>query len=258
MSLSIYVIFHDSLDTRNYEQLTDDEFRLLTFVCVNKELTPKTYDRDRFTNILYEWDLPIYDPNLQRKHVCDNTMVPKSHFNETGVHWHLAVNKVCTTDYIYICHNDMIFTKGSVTKLLSLLAPGRGVTIARATYDQLVASSTFGYHEKEMYEYACTKLGITDRTKYYPLFTNCAMEREKFHQAMPALFQVNKDLFMTTLPGPSYRPAITYERTWALAMGDILDEIVVIKGILHAHPPIEPVIEQTRNGELHQYPEYSQ
>jgi hypothetical protein len=257
MSLSIYVIFHDTLDPRNYEQLTPEEFSLLTFVCVNKEI-PKTYDKERFTNILYEWDLPVYDPNLQRKHVCDNTMVPKSHFNETGVHWHLATNRVCQTEYIYICHNDMIFTKGSVTRVIESLAPGRGVTIARATYDQLILTSTFGPTEEPMYTYACKKLGANkDTPRYYPMFTNCAMETEKFYAAMPALFQVNKDLFMQTLPGPWYRPAITYERTWALAMGNVLDEVVVVTGILHSHPPIEPVLEQTRNGELHQYPEYS-
>ena len=256
MALSVFVIFHDTLDKRNYEQLSKEEFDMITFLCVNESIE-KTYDTDFFKNVVYEWKLPIYDPNLQRKHVCDNTMIPKSHFNETGVHWHIAVNTLCSSEYIYVCHNDMIFTNGSLLRVKSLLKPGRGVTIARATYPQLVQTSTFGSRERYMYEYTCTTLGIDPSVdRFYPMYTNCAMETRLFYEAMPHVFDINKNLFMDTLPGPWYRPAITFERTWAIAMGAVLDEVIVTTGILHAHPPIEPVIEQTQNGLLHQYPQF--
>lgn len=256
MSLTVFVIFHDTLDKRNYEQLSQEEFNLITFLCVNENIE-KDYDKEFFKKIVYEWELPVYDPNLQRKHVCDSTMVPKSHFNETGVHWHIAANKLCTTDYIYVCHNDMIFTKGSLDRVCSLLYPGRGVTIARCTYDQIVLTSTYGPRDAYMYEYACKELNIDTRIKrLYPMFTNCAMETDIFYAVMPDLFRVNKDLFMSTLPGPWYRPAITFERTWALAMGAALNEIIVTRGILHSHPPIDDVIEATKNGQEYQYPEF--
>lgn len=256
MSLTVFVIFHDILDKRNYEQLSQEEFNLIKFLCVNENIE-KTYDKEFFKNVVYEWELPHYDPNLQRKHVCDNTMVPKSHFNETGVHWHIAANKLCDTEYIYICHNDMIFTEGSLNAVKSLLAPRRGVTIARATYPQLVLTSTYGQREEYMYQYACEKLQIDKSVqRYYPMFTNCAMETRLFYKLMPGLFEVNKDLFMSTLPGPWYRPAVTFERTWALAVGAVLDEVVVTKGILHSHPPIDDVLQATENGMKYQYPEF--
>lgn len=258
MSLTVFVIFHDIIDKRNYEMLDPEEFDMIRFVCVNENIK-KTFDKDFFdeSKFIYEWKLPSYDPNLQRLHVCDETMVPKSHFNETGVHWHLTLNKVCKTEYIYVCHNDMIFTKGSLKRVKDLLAPHRGITIARADYEKLVATSTYGKYDSSMYTYAKRELEITDSQKLFPMFTNCAMKTCLFEQQMHKLIVINKKLFMATLPGEWYRPAITFERTWALAMGAVLDEIVVVNGILHCHPPIDDILEKTRNGELTQYPEFS-
>jgi hypothetical protein len=255
MSLSVYVIYHDLLNWENYKQLEPDELDLITFVCVNKDIEKKT----DFTpeKVIFEWDLPIYDSNLQRKHVCDETMIPKSHFNETGVHWHLAVNKVCKTEYIYVCHNDMIFTKGSLRNVKSLLAPTKGITIARADFHNIVKTSTYSDHEIDMYWYAIKEMGV-DPSKQFPLFTNCAMKTNLFEQQMEKLIVVNKKLFMATLPGHWYRPATTFERTWGLAMGDVLDEVIVVNGILHSHPPIDEVLRQTENGRVSQYPEFNQ
>lgn len=255
MSLTVYVIYHDVLLWENYKELDPDELDLITFVAVNKDIVPK---REEFPpkKVIREWDLPEYDPNLQRLHVCDDTMVPKSHFNETGVHWHIALNKVCKTEYIYVCHNDMLFTKGSLAKLKSLLKPGRGITIARANFDKLVETSTYGQYEMSMYNYTVNEMNV-DRTKMFPLFTNCAMETKLFEEQMYKLIRVNKKLFLSTLPGPSYRPAITFERTWALAMGAVLDEILVITGILHGHPPIDQVYTETQGGAVTQYPQFS-
>lgn len=251
--LSVYVIYHDVLYTRNYEMLDPDEFNMITFVCVNKD-HPKHPEFTPFKHI-HEWMLPIYDPHLQRLHVCDETMVPKSHFNETGVHWHLAVNSVCKTPYIYVCHNDMIFTKGSIRRIVEQLAPNKGITIARANYETLVNTSTFGQAERPMYTWASQELGV-DHSKMFPLFTNCAMQTRLFEEQMRKLHPINMKLFMSTLAGPSYRPAITYERTWALAMGTVLDEIVVTTGILHSHPPIDDVLKDTENGTKPQYPQF--
>lgn len=254
MSLTVYVIYHDVLLWENYRRLDPEELDLITFVCVNKSI-PK---REDFTpkRLICEWDLPEYDENLQRLHVCDETMVPKSHFNETGVHWHLALNKVCTTDFIYVCHNDMLFTQGSLKHIQSLLKPGRGITIARANFDTLVNTSTYGQYELSMYTYTCKELGV-DTQKMFPMFTNCAMETKVFEEQMHKLIHINKKLFLSTLPGPSYRPAITFERTWALAMGTALNEVLVVNGILHGHPPTDQILIDTEGGTKTQYPQFS-
>ena len=47
MSLSIYVIFHDTLHEEYYENLDQDEFDLITFIAVNENI-PKTYNEKRF------------------------------------------------------------------------------------------------------------------------------------------------------------------------------------------------------------------
>lgn len=256
MSLTVYVIYHDVLTWENYKRLDTDELELITFICVNPDVEKKV----DFTphRIIREWELPIYDPNLQKKHVCDESMVPKSHFNETGVHWHLAANRVCTTDYIYVCHNDMIFMNGSIRNIVNLLRQNRGVTIAQCDYETLVNTSTYGRYDTTMYTYACDQLGIEiPNSKKFPLFTNCAMDTKLFEMQMRKVFQINKKLFMSTLPGPWYRPAITFERTWALGMGQVLNELVVVNGILHSHPPIDDVLEKTNNGALTQYPQFS-
>ena len=138
----------------------------------------------------------------------------------------------------------------------SLLKPGRGITIARANFEKLVATSTYGPYEMSMYNYAANEMNV-DRTKMFPLFTNCAMETKLFEDQMHKLIRINKKLFLSTLPGPSYRPAITFERTWALAMGSVLDEILVINGILHGHPPIDKVYTETQGGAVTQYPQFS-
>lgn len=253
MSLTVYVIYHDVLNWENYKDLEPDELNLITFVCVNPDVEKRVDFSPK--RVLVEWELPIYDPNLQRKHVCDETMIPKSHFNETGVHWHLAVNKVCKTEYIYVCHNDMIFTKGSLRNVKSLLAPNKGVTIARTDFNTLVKTSTYGEYDMSMYRYTVETLGV-DTSKHFPLFTNCAMKTSLFEQQMEKLITVNKKLFMATLPGHLYRPAITFERTWALAIGTVLDDVIVVNGILHAHPPIDDIMKRTQNGLESQYPEF--
>lgn len=257
MSLRVFVIFHDGLDKRNYEMLDAEEFELITFLSVNPDIEDKKVDWDFFPSeqVIREWDFPVYDKNLQKLHVCDDTMIPKSHFNETGVHWHLAVNNACKEEYIYVCHNDMFFTRGSLSRIKSLLRPGRGITIARTNFENLVNTSTYSRHELDIYTYALGELGVSD-AKMYPLFTNCAMETRVFEKQMKKLHPIHKKLFMKTLAGPSYRVAITFERTWALAMGGVLDEVLVVNGILHKHPPIEEVLEETEMGKKTQYPHF--
>lgn len=255
MSLQVFVIFHDGLDKRNYELLDKDEFDLLTFVAVNENIQPKNFDSEFFKNVMNEWELPVYDPKLQMRYICDETMEPKSPFNETGVHWHLAHNNVCTSEYIYVCHNDMIFTKGSLRNIQNQLKPGLGLTIARVNFETLVNTSTYGESDIGMYIHTLQELRVPN-TKYYPMFTNCAMETKVFEEQMEKLIKINKFLFIHTLAGKPYRPAITFERTWALAMGGVLDEIRTVNGILHKHPPIDDILKSTQWGSLTQYPEY--
>ena len=260
MSLQVYVIFHDKLFKENYEMLNPDELDKIIFVCTNPNVE-KTYDKDFFddSKFIYEWKLPQYDPKLQMRYICDETLEPKSHFHETGVHWHIALNKLCKKDYIYICHNDMVFTEGSIDRIIRHLKPGRGLTIAHMDYQMLLETTSVPDSEEYIYAYILKKFKCPSfkSDKKYPMFTNCALETKKFEDVMHELITINKKYFIHVLPGGQFRPAIVFERTWALAVGSVLDEVLPFVGILHVKPPIHDIMELTQNGELTQYPDFN-
>jgi hypothetical protein len=205
--LSVYVVFHDALHPRYYQELDSDEFERITFVAVNEEI-PKVYDEDVFKNVIREWELPIYNPNYQKRSVTDSTLVPGANVQEVGVYWHIAQNKVCTSEYIYLCHNDMFFTKGSINNIISKLAPTRGLTIRAMSYGSVVRSSTFGYAEEAFYEGAVHEFKIKNyNTRLYPLFTNCAMSTELFYKIQPTIFAFVAQVYHTPLRAQGTEPA---------------------------------------------------
>lgn len=255
MKLQVYVIFHDQLTDEYYENLDQDEFDLITFIAVNENI-PKVYNKNRFKNVIHEWELPIYDKNFQRHHVCDETLEPKAHITDIGVHYHIAMNRICGAEYIYTCHNDMYFYRGSIKRILDKLEPTKGITIRMENYDNLVRTSTFSLNEKPIYDTAVQLLQVQDHTsKMYPLFTNCAMNTELYYKAVPPMVDACKKLFVHCVHGPSYRLSICVERIWAIGISNVLDNIEETTGILHAHvgEALEYAMRESENGTLRQY-----
>ena len=78
--LKVFVVFHETLHPGCYEALDADEFDMLTFVAVNPSV-PKTYDETRFTRVIKEWELPTYDPTLQERGYCENSVLGHAHLN---------------------------------------------------------------------------------------------------------------------------------------------------------------------------------
>ncbi len=253
MSLSVYVIFHDTLHEEYYENLDPDEFDLITFIAVNENIEKK-YNTERFKNVIKEWELPIYYPEYQRLKICDHTGIPKSHITDIGVHRHIYENKLCKTDYIWTFHNDMYFYKGSIRQVFQFLQPTHGVTIRAENYNVLVATSTYGYNESVIYNYACKVLGI-ETHKNYPFHTNCCMSTEMYYNRVPVMIELIESLMNYIVYGPSYRLSICIERLWALAMACKLECLHEVLGILHAHKgqPLIEAMENSKNGTLRQY-----
>ena len=80
MPLKVFVVFHKTLDPGCYAALYPDEFDAITFVAVRPDV-PKTYDATRFTRVVNEWELPIYDPTLQDLGYCENSAMWHAHKN---------------------------------------------------------------------------------------------------------------------------------------------------------------------------------
>lgn len=223
-SLEIFVIFHRKIYTRMYEELEKDELECLRFVAVNENTQNRENDdTPNGTPLIKEWELPIY-----------NTQWQEQNWMNGGVNHHLILNKIPTADYIGFVQYDMKFPKGSIRKLKSMLKPNTGVSIKIMDFIHLIGTSTFGFHEFDLYNYAISQLPPI-KSKTFPLFHNCFMLREHYENIMPSVLKIDETLFQFhNKPGdPPYRFPITTERTLALAIGSVIDEVVEFKDITH-------------------------
>ena len=108
MPLRVFVVFHDRLEESCYAQLSPLEFEMLTFVAVRPDL-PKRYNRARFTNVVNEWELPIYDPSLQARG-----------YKEASVLWHLRHNNMyAPDDVVLLLQWDMVLQGNMLAHVLA-------------------------------------------------------------------------------------------------------------------------------------------
>ena len=100
MKYRAYIIFHKHLYPSCYEGVSEESMQNLSFFSVNRDIE-KSYDSSFDAQVLKEWELPIYNPNMQRSNYC-----------ETSVYFHLAANSerlVEPYDYIGCFQYDMKF-----------------------------------------------------------------------------------------------------------------------------------------------------
>lgn len=220
MSLEIFVIFHKKYFPEMYEELDEEERSCLTFIAVNENIPKEEPLPDTY---IKEWELPVYHKDWQ-----------ENNWMNGGVNHHIILNKLSKADYIGFVQYDMKFPKGSIHKLKSLLEPNVGVSIKTMDIHTLLGSSTYGFYEFNLYNYAISQLKPI-KSETFPLFHNCFMLREKYEEIMPTLLNIDKTLFkFHNKPGdPVYRFPITTERTLALAIGTVVDKIIEIKDISH-------------------------
>lgn len=224
MSLEIFVIFHRRIFPEMYEELEPDELDCLRFVAVNENTQTRENDETpNGTPLIKEWELETYNPEWQEQNWMNG-----------GVNHHLVLNKVPKADYIGFVQYDMKFHRGSIRKLKSMLAPNVGVSVKIMNIMNLIGTSTYGFHEFDLYNYALSQLPPI-KSETFPLFHNCFMLRSHYEEIMPKVLQIDKTLYkFHNRPGdPNYRFPITTERTLALAIGTIVDTVLEIKDISH-------------------------
>lgn len=207
-----------------YEELEQDELECLRFVAVNEKTQIRENDDTPNGSLLIkEWELENYNPDWQEQNWMNG-----------GVNHHLILNKIPKADYIGFVQYDMKFKKGSIRKLKSMLEPHLGISVKIMNIMNLIGTSTYGFHEFDLYNYALTQLPPI-KSETFPLFHNCFMLRSHYEEIMPKVLQIDKMLYkFHNRPGdPHYRFPITTERTLALAIGTVVDQVVEFKDISH-------------------------
>lgn len=221
MSLEIFVIFHKKYFPEMYEELDEDERKCFTFIAVNENI-PK--DEPLPEKYIKEWELPIYHKDWQ-----------ENNWMNGGVNHHIVLNKLSNADYIGFVQYDMKFPKGSVNKIKNMItSPNVGVSIKTMNLHNLLATSTYGFHEVDLFNYALTQLPPL-KSHNFPLFHNCFMLRDHYETIMPKVLEIDTRLYeFHNKPGdPVYRFPITTERTLALAIATVLDDVIEFKDISH-------------------------
>jgi hypothetical protein len=217
MSLQIFVIFHEKIYPDMYSELEPDEFECFKFVAVNGA-TSEFY-KDHTIN---EWELEVYDPSWQ-----------KNKWMNGGVNHHIVLNKLITAEYAGFVQYDMKFKKGSIRHIKSLLKPSIGVSIRTMNFENLIGTSTYGFSEYNMYDWALEILGTPLKSQNFPLYHMCIMKSSFWYDIMPKVLEIDRGLFEQMRScDPWYRFAITTERTLALAIGCALDDVIDVSEYL--------------------------
>lgn len=100
MSVQVYTIWHRKLYDELYAHIDPQELKNIVMFGVNEDYE-KTYTENRY-NVMFEYDLPIYNPLLQKHGYCQTTCM-----------WHLYKNPYETykgdtpLDYIGFIQYDM-------------------------------------------------------------------------------------------------------------------------------------------------------
>lgn len=100
-TIEVYNIWHSKLYDELYQDVPSDELHNVVMFGVNDDYT-KDYTKNRY-NVMFEYDLPVFNPNLQKHGYCQTTCM-----------WHLWKNKEITykapgkaVDYIGFVQYDM-------------------------------------------------------------------------------------------------------------------------------------------------------
>lgn len=223
--LKVFVVFHERLHPGCYEALDPDEFDALIFVAVNPSI-PKTYDETRFKNVLHEWELPVYDPTLQERGYCENSVL-----------WHAHVNKLYAPgDRVLLLQWDMALEKGTIrnAEILTRDAP---MTCVRQGWDHFADYFTKSECSLSLLSDICNSfqdtfgVPVPFHKALYPLNNAYVMRGEMLSAVLKWAMSLREvvergcaDPGAWSHLGPSYvwkRIGLVYEHVMAVALGSL-------------------------------------
>lgn len=82
MNIQVYVIWHNKLFSELYDELPKDDLNNLIMFGVNEKYE-KILDTKKEYRVMYEYDLPMYNPTLQQHGYCQSTAMYHLYKNGT-------------------------------------------------------------------------------------------------------------------------------------------------------------------------------
>jgi len=77
----LFVVFHNVFYEKCYDDIPQEWLdTYFTFVAVNPKL-PKIYNPSRFTKVINEWELPVYDGDMQKQGYNENSAIQHVYVN---------------------------------------------------------------------------------------------------------------------------------------------------------------------------------
>jgi hypothetical protein len=94
----IFIIYHKNIYDKCYQHISQEDLdKHFTFIAVDETIT-KTYTPNKY-NIIKEWELPIYNPELRKNKLVENSAI-----------YHIFINQIYKQyDFIGFFHYDMPF-----------------------------------------------------------------------------------------------------------------------------------------------------
>ena len=228
MSTHIFIIFHSKIFDECYSRIPRDVLKNnFTFVAVNPTI-PKSYTQNKY-NVINEWELPVYNPDLQRLNHKENSVLHHVHAN--GLH--LPHKKVGFFQY------DMNFNKINMVKFLHNMDPRLCYVFDESDYHHAFITTYWMYDDyKELifndYEKHFNKKIDFNRT--FPLFNSFIIDSTIYSKMMNFLSPVYIKYTHIIDNNSSNYIAGLYERFTALVLSQ---EDLYFEKINHIHHDLE-------------------
>lgn len=227
--MQLFIVFHSRIYDQCYADVPQDMLdKYFTFVAVNEKI-PKEYTAGKY-KVVNEWDLPIYNADLQG-----------NGYKENSVLYHIFMNKLHEPyTRIGFFQYDMVFDKNVVSDILAEKDP--------MTYFAFDVHPFQFLYETWNYEMKTASFVANDYTSYfgkqftysgqYPLYNTFVIPTEFYAQKMmPWIAQLYDKLWpwCNQPPNQSHfgHVAGVYERVSAMVVGEEGMKCKLMTGINH-------------------------
>jgi hypothetical protein len=212
-TFQIFIIFHKNIYDKCYQYISQEDLdKYFTFVAVDETIT-KTYTPNKY-NIIKEWELPIYNPELRKNKFLENTVI-----------YHIFANQIYKQyDFIGFFHYDMLFLNNVIEDIKSGLksnikafygknlhpVPGEYVMHTPHFNDFIWPDESECFPILEKYEQYFHKKIL--KKSVYPYCNTYIIESKTFDKIMTWIITVYKTVVID-IPG-------VYERLMGVSIGE--------------------------------------
>lgn len=221
----VFIVFHSRIFDELYTTIPSDVLlNNFTFVAVNPSIQ-KTYTQNKY-RVLNEWELPVYNPDLQNLGYRENSVLYHVYANNL----HKNYTKVGFFQY------DMSFVNLDLDKYLHNSNPRLCFTHFHSTYKHAFEDTWWVLSDKYrrfiLDNYEDFHKSKIDKGRIFPLFNSFIVNSDVFEKFMKWIIQLYAP-FYTILENPSGYIAGVYERVTSLALSQQDIEFEHITDMVH-------------------------